>query len=261
MSIVLNEFEWAERAIENHDLGKHSVETLTRVCKYYIACGYSKREAREMLEHFLVQCSPNVVLNRWSDLLDKIVKNVNKYTIVKIDGVNITKRELEQIEKIEGKQIKRLAFTLLCLAKYWNVISPANNSWVNTSDKEIMQMANINTSIKRQSAHFGTLKEAGLIRFSKKIDNLNVQVLFADDDKNGEVALTITDYRNLGYQYLRYYGGSFFECANCGIVEKANENARGPKQKYCATCAIEVKTRQSVNAVMRNRRAQSEVTV
>ena len=44
MSIVLNEYEWAERMINNHDLGKHPVETLNRVAKYYFANQYSKRE-------------------------------------------------------------------------------------------------------------------------------------------------------------------------------------------------------------------------
>ena len=46
MSIVLNEYEWAERMINNHDLGKRPVETLNRVAKYYLATGYSKREVR-----------------------------------------------------------------------------------------------------------------------------------------------------------------------------------------------------------------------
>lgn len=55
MSIVLNEYEWAERMINNHDLGKRPVETLNRVAKYYLATGYSKREVRRMLDTFLIQ--------------------------------------------------------------------------------------------------------------------------------------------------------------------------------------------------------------
>lgn len=38
---------------------------------------------------------------------------------------------------------------------------------------EIMQMANINTSIKRQSSMFGQLRDVGMIRFSKQ--NVNPQ--------------------------------------------------------------------------------------
>ena len=35
MSIVLNEYDWAEKMIANHDLGKKPTETLSRVSKYY----------------------------------------------------------------------------------------------------------------------------------------------------------------------------------------------------------------------------------
>lgn len=35
MSIVLNEYDWAEKMIANHDLGKKPIETLSRVSKYY----------------------------------------------------------------------------------------------------------------------------------------------------------------------------------------------------------------------------------
>lgn len=101
-------------------------------------------------------------------MLDKVAKNVSKFPLIRLDGVDITGEELAKIETLEGKQIRRLAFTLLCVAKYWDAASDRNNGWVNTSDKEIMQMANINTSIKRQSLMFAELRDAGFIRFSKK---------------------------------------------------------------------------------------------
>lgn len=43
MSIVLNEYDWAEKMIANHDLGKKPTETLSRVSKYYYENHYSKR--------------------------------------------------------------------------------------------------------------------------------------------------------------------------------------------------------------------------
>lgn len=252
MSIVLNEYDWAERMIANRDLGKKPIETLSRVSKYYYENHYSKREIRTLLDSFLLQCDPSISLVHWSDMLDKVTKNVNKFPLIRLDGIDVTQEELARIETLGGKQIRRLAFTLLCVAKYWNAASDKNNGWVNTSDKEIMQMANINTSIKRQSLMFAELRSAGFIRFSKKIDNLNVQVQFIQD---GMTVLHIHDFRNLGYQYLRYYGGAYFECENCGITVKAQSPAKGRPQKYCPSCAVEVKTRQTVNAVMRYRNA------
>lgn len=252
MSIVLNEYEWAERMINNHELGKKPIETLNRVAKYYLENKYSKREIRKMLDTFLTQCDPSASLVHWSDTLDKVAKNVGKFPLIRLDGVDITKNELERIETLGGKQVRRLAFTLLCVAKYWDVVSESNNHWVNSPDKEIMQMANINTSIKRQSLMFAELREAGFIRFSKKIDNLNVQVLFMEP---GETALHIQDFRNTGYQYLKHYGAPYFECVNCGITVKIQEPAKGRRQKYCPSCAIELHTKQKVDSVMRKRNA------
>lgn len=252
MSIVLNEYEWAERMVNNHELGKKPIETLSRVAKYYYANQYSKKEVRKLLDSFLTQCDPSVSLVHWSDTLDRVAKSVDKFPIICLDGIRITQKELERIESLGGKQVRRLAFTLLCVAKYWDAVSASNNHWVNSSDKEIMQMANINTSVKRQSMMFGELRDAGFIRFSKKIDNLNVQVLFMED---GETAIHIQDFRNIGYQYLKHYGEPYFDCVNCGITVKIQEPAKGRRQKYCPSCAVELHTKQKVESVMRRRNA------
>lgn len=250
MSIILNEYEWAERAVANHELGKNPAQTLSRVAKYYYENHYPKREVRKRLDNFLLQCDPAASLVQWSELLDRLTKGADKYRLVRLDGIDILEDELERIDRLGGRQSKRLAFTLLCAAKYWDAVSENNNHWVNTPDREIMQMANINTSIKRQSMMYAQLREEGLIRFSKKIDNLNVQVLFCG---HGTRAMQVQDYRNLGYQYLMYRGEPFFTCANCGVTTKRNEPNKGRRQKYCPSCAVEVRIKQSVNSVMRQR--------
>ena len=250
MSIVLNEREWAEKAIESHELGKKPVETLNRVARYYLSSGYGKRDVRGKLETFLVQCDPNISLFYWSDALDRITRKSDKYGLIDIPGIDITVPEMETINGLGKRQLRRLAFTLLCVAKYWDEVSESNNHWVNTKDSDILRMANISVSIKKQSLMFGELNELSLLQFSKKIDNLNVRVLFMED---GETAIHIHDFRNLGYQYLRYCGEPYFECESCGVVTKLRNPGTGRKQKYCPNCALEIKTRQSVNAVMRRR--------
>ena len=250
MSIVLNEYDWAERQIADKTLGKKPYETLSRVAKYYIHKSYDRKEVRRLLDDFLLQCDPTASLVTWSDTLDSATKYAFKYPLVMIDEIIITKPEMERINALQGKQLRRLAFTLLCIAKYLYAVSENTNYWVNTPDNEIMRMANINTSIKRQSIMFGQLRDAELIRFSKQIDNLNVQVLFVED---GETAMRITDLRNLGYQYMKYCGEPYFECVHCGITTKMSSPAKGRPPKYCVECAAEIRTRQNVNSVMRLR--------
>lgn len=249
MTIVLNEHEWARDMIESRSLGTKPFETLSRVAKYYIDKDYSKKEVRGMLDTFLLQCEPTASLPKWSETLDYAVARALKYDAIKIDGIEITKPEIERIDALEGRQIRRLAFTLLCLAKYWDVVNPRGDHWVNSKDSEIMRMANINTSIKRQSLMYFNLNEVGMVQFSKKVDNTNVRVCFITP---GETAMVITDFRNLGYQYLKYHGEPYFECQNCGITVKS-ENTTGRKQKYCKECAVEIHMKQTVNSVMRQR--------
>lgn len=257
MSIVLNEYEWAERALKDKTLGKKPYETLSRVAKYYTYKNYSRKEVRRLLDEFLLQCEPTASLVTWSNTLDSATKYATKYPLIMIDEVVVTKQEMDKIDALQGKQLRRLAFSLLCIAKYLYAVSDNTNYWVNTPDNEIMKMANINTSIKRQSSMFGQLRDAGMIRFSKQIDNLSVQVLFATD---GEPAVKVTDFRNLGYQYMKYHGEPYFECVQCGLTDRIKSPSIGRPQKYCPQCAAEIQTKQKVNYAMRRRIAMNGIS-
>lgn len=252
--IVLNEHEWAKEMIASRSLGKQPFETLRRVAKYYLDKKYSKKEVRKMLDNFLIQCEPTASLPKWSDTIDYAIKRASKYNAIKIDYITITKPELKIIKNLNGVQIKRLAFTLLCLAKYWDAVNKQGDHWVNSKDCDIMRMANINTSIKRQSAMYHQLNELELIQFSKKVDNTNVRVCFITD---GEPVMQISDFRNLGYQFLKHCGEPYFECCNCGVTEKVLNPKSGRKQKYCRSCAVEVAMQQNVNSVMKLRKTNS----
>ena len=252
MSIVLNEHYYAEQAIQTRSLGKKPSETLSRVARYYIdhCNGATKKIIRNKLDLFLLQCDSNASIPKWSKMLDFATDWAFKHEAIQIDSIIITKPEMNKIDSLDGKQMRRLAFVLLCLSKYWNIVNSQNNDWVNSKDNEIMALANINTSVKRQCAMYASLRDAGLIQFSKKVDNTNVRVCFAED---GEAAMTITDLRNLGYQYLKYHGEPYFECSNCGIISKINNPVKGKKIKYCKGCAYEINIQNAVNSTMSRR--------
>ena len=71
--------------------------------------------------------------------------------------------------------------------------------------------------------------------------------------EDGEVAVRVSDFRNLGYQYLKYHGEPYFECENCGLTVRQNNKKTGRRQKYCQSCAAEIKIQQTINSVMRRR--------
>lgn len=252
MSIILNECAWAERMIEESSLGDNAYETLCRVAKYYKANGAQKTELRKKLEEFLRRCDPYVSIVLWSDTLEKAVKVGMKYAPVMIEKITVTQPEMETILKLNGIQLQRLAFTLLCIAKYMMAVAPKTDGWVNTPENEVMKMANIKTSYKRQNLMYGQLLDEGLLKPSKKISNLNVQVVFMQD---GEPAIEVRDFRDLGNQFMMYLGKPYFVCQNCGLTVKVPDGAVAKKMKYCPDCATKVHMQQMVNAVMRSRRS------
>ena len=251
--IILNETEWAAAAIGEKNLGKHPSDTMRMIARYYIDNGMSRSEVAERMVEFLQVCMPDVVVSKWKQMLTRAYKAAQKQPAVDIDSVVVTKGEIAAINALPVNHIrqKRLAFTLLCLAKYWRARNAEYDNWVLTTETDTMEMANIRASMRERCKLFHDLSEAGLIRLPRKVDGKFVQVCFAEDD--GEPALTITDFRNLGNQYMMYKGQPFFVCANCGAVTKIDNPKSRKPQKYCRECAGKVQIQQNIASVMRCR--------
>lgn len=247
MSIVLNEVRWAHDicTCASPKFESKPFETLTRVAKYYKYGGMPKEDARDALDSFLLKCKPDANTVLWAETLDRAVKAGYKYPILDMDSIKVTEGEMAAVKELETGQLQRLAFTLVCLRKYWDAYIPNNNGWVRSSDSDIMRMANIRTSIKRQCALFKALNDKGYIKFSRQVDNLNVQVLIAE---SGEDVLEVSRFDNLGYQYLKSCGDPYYyECCSCGITEK-RKDIRSRPPKYCPSCAGLVKARQTAES-------------
>lgn len=239
-NIVLNERACAEYALDNLSLGAKPIETLGRVARYYYSIGYKKKDIGSLLEDFMLKCDPAINIVKWQAAIDRQVSNADKYELIDISGISITRAEIDKIQQIDGKLLQRLMFTMLCLAKYGNAVNPKNNNWVNKKDKEIFSLANISLTTKRQSLMINDLWTMQYIGFSRVVDNININVKIIDD--SSPTVLYISDFRNLGNQYMRYCGEKYIECECCGKVVKENHG----KQHYCNECAIEIDRQKSL---------------
>lgn len=239
-NIVLNEKACAEYALENLILGSKPTETLGRVARYYYSIGYKKKEIGSLLEDFMLKCDPTINIVKWQATIDKQVNSADKYELIDISGVEITQSEIDKIQQIDGKLLQRLMFTMLCLSKYGNAINPNNNNWVNRKDKEIFSLANITLTTKRQSLLINDLWTMQYIGYSRVVDNININVKIVDNES--PTVLYISDFRNLGNQYMRYCGEKYIECECCGKVVKEKHG----KQRYCTECATEIDRQKSL---------------
>ena len=236
MAIILHERQYAEHLLESSDMGAHPSDALTRIAKLCVADGRSNTETRQILEQHVIKCIPDANLTMWQDLIARCIRSAKRYPLIDIDWVPVYRGEMQICAGLDGVQTRRLMFTLICLARYGNMINDQNNNWVNRQESEILRLANLEVSVMRRSLMLNGLREAGLVGFSRRVDNLNINVRCLSDEKTDVEILRVTDFRNLGYQFMRYAGAPSLECSMCGAVIPKKNN----RQLYCKDCAKEV---------------------
>ena len=231
-NVVFNEALYAEEVIRTSDLGSYPYQALVSVARYYMNRGFSADTIRERV---------NALYNRghdcgFIDIADNVMKDAGKRDLADIRFIPVTSAELEAIQAIDGLRRQRVAFALLVISKYQNELYRQNHNWVNFRHKDIFAMANVKVSVRDQYLLLNDLKTLGLIKYNRRVDNLDVRVLYTGDDgtaAGSHVALEIYDMRNLGFQYMRHLGGPYLECKSCGAVVPR----KSPRQMYCAECS------------------------
>lgn len=209
-------------------------DTLIRVAKYYFAQGFSKRQIHRMLEEFLLRCDSAANIVKWQPLIQSCVKAVDRRRLLEADSIVLTQKELETVQGVCSRPMERTLFTMLAFAKYSNLVNPQNENWINRTDRELFRCANVQLPLERQAYLLHDLRGMGLIRFSRRVDNINIQVLCLD--AAGDTVIELSDFRNLGYQYNRYLGEPYFSCIECGITVRR----KSPNQKYCSECGVDI---------------------
>ena len=233
--IILNEKEYAEECLREMTADqKKPFRTLYILAKYYYhKCGYRKKKIVQLLTEFAEIACPQCMfpMSAFEESIDKLAKNAGKHKLHEINGVWITSKELEIIHSINNAILERLAFTMLCLAKYANLRNPKNNNWVNNNAKEIFKLARISCSVKERYINLNMLGCLNLLEFPKRLDNLSCRVTYIDNEGDG--VLFISDFRELGYEYLNYLGGNFTRCCECGRLFRNNKKR---DRRYCNGC-------------------------
>ena len=137
---------------------------------------------------------------------------------------------------VDNIKYQKLLFTMLCFSKFHNALSEANNSWVCESIKDIFKIARVNVKYRNDKfLYLNDLERTGLIGYSNPNDSQNIRINFTNDAD--EVVLRVSDFRELGYEYLNYIGeGNFIRCDTCGRLVRKKSKFDG-STKYCTECA------------------------
>ena len=100
--------------------------------------------------------------------------------------------------------------------------------------KYIFSDAKIIANVKDQGKMIHILRELGLVGSSVMVSSTNIKVNFADIDS--PVVLTVSDFRNFVYEYLKWKGENIIKCDECDILFYPSNN----KNKYCKSCYNEL---------------------
>lgn len=241
MQIILNEKNYVEHILSKKTMEPSKTNSFLNLYARYLyhEKNLGKQSITQKLHTFMKEEYPRYHPADWTTKIETYTNRAQKYPLCQCSGVWITERELQTIEHIQNKVLERLAFTLLCLSKFRNFQNPENQNWIHYSNHQIYTMACINTTAFEKDSNFNKLKELGLIKYAKKINNLGIQILFADE--NSERTLLIKDFRKLGYEWRLYKGEKFVRCTICGLLVKDTNGRR----KHCKDCA-EQQNRQKV---------------
>jgi len=161
----------------------------------------------------------------------KIEKGYNP--IVSVEGITIYQSELNFLQTVEDITTQKLLFVILCYLKFIQTKYRNNNLWCNFETRLYFKSANLRLSAKEQNLMIKNLANLGYIRLSYQIDKLTFYASFVENLKHEGQAVVITDFENLGMQYLKLIGEDIIQCAHCG---KYMKNPKHKEWGLCQSC-------------------------
>ena len=231
MQIVLNEREWITTALENNDLGGRPLYAVQIYARYLIEGGCGKSEARKKISEMLLRYDSSINLFDWDGTIEYAIRHAGDRKLIEVNGVNVTESEINKIKSVDGPLRQRLLFTVLCLSKYYYLVSEKCDYWFKIDAKDLFNMANVVVSNTKRGLMLNDLIEAGMIAKGRRVDSVSYRSNFIDDDS--PTIISVDDFRNLGFRYESISSNEYITCDECGLLVRR----KGRRQKYCKECA------------------------
>ena len=236
MKIILNERKKAEEYLKNKDID-NVVQCISILAKYFQTPLITDDEIYILIDNFLRKSFIGYKPENWKKMIYFQIKKSKNQKLTEIDSIPVSSNEIAKIKTLENNRLEKLAFTLLIVAKYYNIINPNNNNWTNKNLKTIFSLANVSVTKDKQCNLLNTLKEKGFITLSKKVDSLNFNVEYIEENIKS-ISYSVTDMIDLGNQWLLNFrlNNTYKKCGNCNKIIKVSKN-----KKYCKNCSFEAK--------------------
>lgn len=243
MNFILDEHAYVKWLIENGTLGKSEKISIRILLKYYRSLGFTQQEATEEVVEFMTLNLPFFKPHEWLPLIEKLSTLVyeQEQELVSVGEVVISKREMEAILSMDDFDAQKILYTLLVYKKIQNQLHRQPNEWFNGSLGEVFKLARM--SGKKSTSHaqgemIYQLKEAGFVQLAKSLKSLNLKLCYMDLEPPAteeEIALVITQFDDVIYEFYEYTGHRVVRCQMCGKMIRLKKGER-KSRKYCVSC-------------------------
>lgn len=233
MQLILNEYQYVEEILNNpKEIKVDTTKKIIVLIKHYKEKGMNREQILFTIQDFMSNNYPEFNLSLWDDFLRKLVKTYacKKYSLRKIEKVNIYKEEMDYIISKRDEKLERILFIMLVYAKIGDA-----KGWINTDIYNVFKDSNTSSTKKNMYLYVHKLKEKGIVDIQKQVDGRNVRIDFMKD--NGETVITITDFKDPIMDYYKYIGKKVKICEGEGCSKRIL--IKGKRDKYCKKCKKE----------------------
>lgn len=187
----------------------------------------------------------------YSNVISDCIKKSAKRPFYHIEGIKITKKEIETIAAQDNLRHEKILFVLLCMAKQQKVAYGFDNGLVSYKITDLFKAARVSVPVDERENILHELFKAGLIGLPMKNDTKCLFVKFMDESDDVVMSLSEQDCGELAYAYLHHTGkAKVFRCSKCGKLikqsKKYGELCKGcqcgvseTKLKWCVDCGNE----------------------
>ncbi len=183
----------------------------------------------------------------YSNVISDCIKKAAKRPFYHIEGIKITKKEIETITSRENLRHEKILFVLLCMAKQQKVAYGFDNGLVSYKITDLFKAARVSVPVDERENILHELLKVGLIGLPMKNDTRCLFVKFVDESDDVAFELSEQDCGELAYAYLHHTGkAKVFRCSKCGKLIKQSKKY-GDICKGCQGGAPEMKLRWCVD--------------
>ena len=239
--IIFSEDTHYQRLIENGFEKYPNKRDLTIIGKKWLDMGYTIEEIKQKIIDYCMMFCNDFSVAKSENLINSVLSALSTGNIPNYFNdteITIYDGEISQIKKLADKECMKIAFILLCLAKYnkSNAIYLNSTSLIKISD--IFNLAKIKCTKKKQYEILNRLSGCQFINVKMKPLLLcEIPIINNYDDTESFKVVMNDDIIQVWYDLI------YPHCCMCGKGFEKKSNS----QKYCKICAIKIKAENRKN--------------